>query len=159
MYVRLMCFSRLRFLFLSNYCGSALRGAKAAMVLALQSPEMVTGLIPVDNAPVSSLLSSSFDDYVKGMKEVADAQVTKQSEADQILAKYEPVHALFNSLSLSLDIFILRCLLTEFLFVERNDKVTRNPSIPLDKPHPRPSNRQQDPQIPRPARHFGLKFT
>lgn len=61
------------------------------MVLALQSPETVTALIPVDNAPVSAMLGSPFNDYVKGMKEISEAHVTKQSEADQILAKYEPV--------------------------------------------------------------------
>ena len=42
------------------------------MVLALQSPETVTALI-------------------KGMKDIFEAHVTKQSEADKILAKYEPV--------------------------------------------------------------------
>lgn len=61
------------------------------MVLALQSPETVTALIPVDNAPVSAMLGSPFNDYVKGMKEISEAHVTKQSEADKILAKYEPV--------------------------------------------------------------------
>lgn len=62
------------------------------MVLALQSPETVTALIPVDNAPVSAMLGSPFNDYVRGMKEISEAHVTKQSEADKILAKYEPVH-------------------------------------------------------------------
>ncbi|KAH8691140.1 putative proline iminopeptidase [Talaromyces proteolyticus] len=45
-------------------------GAKTAMTLALRSPETIAGLIP-------------------GMKEIEAAGVTKQSEADEILAKYE----------------------------------------------------------------------
>lgn len=61
------------------------------MTVALQAPETVTGLIPVDNAPVSARLGSSFSDYIKAMKDISEAHVTKQSEADQILSKYEPV--------------------------------------------------------------------
>lgn len=67
------------------------RGAKTAMTLALQSPEMITGLIPVDNAPVNARLGSSFAEYVKGMKEIDAVRVTKTSDADKILARYEPV--------------------------------------------------------------------
>lgn len=68
-----------------------IRGAKTAMTVALQSPETITGLIPVDNAPVNAGLGSSFFEYVKGMKEIEAARVTRTSEADKILTKYEPV--------------------------------------------------------------------
>jgi pimeloyl-ACP methyl ester carboxylesterase len=61
------------------------------MVLALQSPETTAGVIPVDNSPVTARLGSPFQEYVKGMEEISAAHVTKQSEADQILSKYEPV--------------------------------------------------------------------
>ncbi|KAJ5718605.1 hypothetical protein N7488_004251 [Penicillium malachiteum] len=64
-------------------------GAKAAMTVALRAPEKVSALIPVDNAPVRATLKSDFHKYVRGMKEVEKAQVTKQSEADKILQAYE----------------------------------------------------------------------
>ncbi|KAF3402780.1 hypothetical protein DPV78_004190 [Talaromyces pinophilus] len=95
-------------------------GAKAAMVLALQSPETVTALIPVDNAPVSAMLGSPFNDYVKGMKEISEAHVTKQSEADKILAKYEPSLA------------IRQFLLTNLIRDPENDNKTLKFRVPLD---------------------------
>jgi hypothetical protein len=61
------------------------------MTLALQSPETIAGLIPVDNAPVNARLDSSFFEYVKGMKEIEATRVAKTSDADKILTKYEPV--------------------------------------------------------------------
>jgi hypothetical protein len=61
------------------------------MTLALQAPELVSGLIPVDNAPVNAHLSSDFAEYVKGMQEIESAGVTRQSDADSILQKYEQV--------------------------------------------------------------------
>ncbi|EED15150.1 proline iminopeptidase, putative [Talaromyces stipitatus ATCC 10500] len=95
-------------------------GAKAAMVLALQSPETVTGLIPVDNAPVSAMLGSPFNDYVKGMKEISEARVTRQSEADQILAKYEPSLA------------IRQFLLTNLIRDPETDNKTLKFRVPID---------------------------
>lgn len=66
-------------------------GAKVAMTLALRSPDKYSALIPVDNAPVDAALKSDFGTYVKAMREVEDHKppITKQSEADKILAKYE----------------------------------------------------------------------
>lgn len=61
------------------------------MTVALQSPETIAGLIPVDNAPVKASLGSPFFEYVKGMKEIDAARVAKTSEADKILTKYESV--------------------------------------------------------------------
>lgn len=61
------------------------------MTVALHKPTLVENLIPVDNAPVDAALKSDFGKYVKGMKVVEEAQVQKQSEADQILQDYEEV--------------------------------------------------------------------
>lgn len=65
------------------------RGAKAAMVVALRSRTRIGALISVDNAPVDAALKSDFGKYVTGMRKIADSNVTKQSEADAILAEYE----------------------------------------------------------------------
>lgn len=62
------------------------------MTVALQSPSDVSAIVSVDNAPVSVPLSSDFAKYVRGMKEIEEAKVTKQKDADMILAQYEEVH-------------------------------------------------------------------
>ncbi|OOF90299.1 hypothetical protein ASPCADRAFT_519313 [Aspergillus carbonarius ITEM 5010] len=64
-------------------------GAKAAMTVALDSPKLVSALVPVDNAPVNAPLKSDFGLYIRGMQHVEAANVTKQSEADEILKGYE----------------------------------------------------------------------
>ncbi|RAH43619.1 alpha/beta-hydrolase [Aspergillus brunneoviolaceus CBS 621.78] len=64
-------------------------GAKAAMTVALESPRLVSALVPVDNAPRNAPLKSDFGKYVRGMQEVEAAKVTKQSDADKILKEYE----------------------------------------------------------------------
>jgi pimeloyl-ACP methyl ester carboxylesterase len=68
-------------------------GAKVAMTLALRSPHSYSGLVPVDNAPIDAALKSDFSTYVQAMKEIDSAiargEITKQSEADKILLKYE----------------------------------------------------------------------
>ncbi|KAJ5557396.1 hypothetical protein N7494_001311 [Penicillium frequentans] len=64
-------------------------GAKAAMTVALQSPESVSALIPVDNAPLNATLKSDFPKYVRGMQHVEREKVKKQSDANKILEDYE----------------------------------------------------------------------
>ncbi|KAI8373977.1 Alpha/Beta hydrolase protein [Choanephora cucurbitarum] len=64
-------------------------GGKAVMATALQHPEMVSKLVVVDMPPVAMTLSRNFATYVDAMKEIEAANVSKQSEADKILAKYE----------------------------------------------------------------------
>ncbi|KAL8342440.1 hypothetical protein RB598_004037 [Gaeumannomyces tritici] len=64
-------------------------GAKTAMTLALRSPELVQDVVSVDNAPVDAAISSDFAKYVRGMKEIEQAGVKRQSEADKILEPYE----------------------------------------------------------------------
>lgn len=59
--------------------------------MALRTPERVSGLIPVDNAPVNAALKSDFPKYVRGMQHVESQMVKKQSEANKILEDYEEV--------------------------------------------------------------------
>jgi pimeloyl-ACP methyl ester carboxylesterase len=59
------------------------------MTLALRNPHFISALIPVDNSPIDATLKSDFGRYVQGMRVVEEAQVTKQSDADAILQKYE----------------------------------------------------------------------
>ncbi|TLD25627.1 hypothetical protein PspLS_05784 [Pyricularia sp. CBS 133598] len=65
-------------------------GAKTAMTLALHSPSLIKDVIPVDNAPVDAVLGSDFAKYIRAMKEIDRAEVTRQAEADKILAPVEP---------------------------------------------------------------------
>jgi len=65
-------------------------GAKVAMTVALRQRYPIANLIPVDNAPLDAALKSDFGKYVQGMRRISDAHVTKLSEADAILADYEP---------------------------------------------------------------------
>lgn len=66
-------------------------GAKVAMTIALRSPTLLGALIPVDNAPVDANLADDFHKYLVGMREIEEAEIKKQAEADQILKKYEDV--------------------------------------------------------------------
>jgi len=59
------------------------------MVVALQSPARVGALVSVDNAPVDAVLRGDFAKYVKGMRKILNAGVTRQSEADAILTEFE----------------------------------------------------------------------
>ncbi|KAI1863724.1 hypothetical protein JX265_003860 [Neoarthrinium moseri] len=64
-------------------------GAKTAMVLALAEPDLVNDIVAVDNAPLDAALGSDFAKYIRGMRRIEAAGVTKQSEADKILQEYE----------------------------------------------------------------------
>ena len=61
------------------------------MTVALQSPQKLSALISVDNAPADAVLKSDFARYIQGMREIEDAKVTKNSEADMIMTAYEDV--------------------------------------------------------------------
>lgn len=61
------------------------------MTVALRSPALVGSLISIDNAPVDAALKSDFAKYVRGMRQVEEQGVKKQSEADAILKDYEEV--------------------------------------------------------------------
>ncbi|KAB5563376.1 Alpha/Beta hydrolase protein [Coniochaeta sp. 2T2.1] len=64
-------------------------GAKTAMTLALRSPSLIHDLVAVDNAPVDAALGSDFARYIRGMRKIDEAGVTRQAEADAILSDYE----------------------------------------------------------------------
>lgn len=62
-----------------------------AMTVALRSPRLLKALIPVDNAPVDANLKSDFHKYVRGLREIEEAKVKKQVEADEVLKRHEKV--------------------------------------------------------------------
>lgn len=64
-------------------------GAKIAMTLALKYPDVVKLLVSVDNAPVDAALHSEFPRYVRTMKDIEKAGLSKQSEADAMLKGVE----------------------------------------------------------------------
>ncbi|KAK0754815.1 Alpha/Beta hydrolase protein [Schizothecium vesticola] len=64
-------------------------GAKTAMTLALREPDLIASIVSVDNAPIDARLESDFARYIRGMKKIDEADVTRQAEADKILQPYE----------------------------------------------------------------------
>jgi pimeloyl-ACP methyl ester carboxylesterase len=82
------------------------------MTLALRQPQNISALIPVDNSPVDAVLKSDFGKYVHAMRVVEEAKVTKQSDADAILQKYEdaiPIRQfLLTNLTRSLETKVLK---------------------------------------------------
>ncbi|KAL3425634.1 alpha beta fold family [Phlyctema vagabunda] len=64
-------------------------GAKVAMTLALQSPDLVNDIVSVDNAPIDAAIGSKFGTYVKAMKKIEEVGVSRQSEGDAILREVE----------------------------------------------------------------------
>jgi pimeloyl-ACP methyl ester carboxylesterase len=69
------------------------------MTLALRSPELVANIVSVDNAPADKVLSRDFAEYVRGMKRIQEANITRQAEADKILEEYEEVSRRWRSSS------------------------------------------------------------
>lgn len=61
------------------------------MTVALRSPRLLGALIPVDNAPVDANLKNNFHRYVQGLREIEEAKVKKQADADEMLRRYETV--------------------------------------------------------------------
>lgn len=59
------------------------------MTLALREPSLIANIISVDNAPIDARLESDFARYIRGMKKIDEADVTRQAEADKILQPYE----------------------------------------------------------------------
>ena len=66
------------------------------MTLALQSPESVSDVVSVDNAPLDAPLRTAFAHYIRGMKAIESAGVTRLSDADAILRDYEEASAKFS---------------------------------------------------------------
>lgn len=67
------------------------RGAKVAMTVALQFSNSVADIVAVDNAPIEANLGKDFASYIRGMKEIDVAGISRQAEADKILQRYEEV--------------------------------------------------------------------
>lgn len=59
------------------------------MTLSLAEPDLIEAIVSVDNAPVDATLSSSFARYIQGMRRIDEANITRQADADKILAEYE----------------------------------------------------------------------
>lgn len=59
------------------------------MTLALKAPDIIDNIVSVDNAPLDAALLSNFGKYIQGMRQIEDAGVTRQAEADKILKNYE----------------------------------------------------------------------
>ncbi|KAE8381182.1 Alpha/Beta hydrolase protein [Aspergillus bertholletiae] len=64
-------------------------GAKTALTLALQSPDLISKIVAIDNCPIHLGLTEEFPRYLKAMEEVQDARVKTHQEGDNILGKYE----------------------------------------------------------------------
>jgi hypothetical protein len=60
----------------------------------LTKPDIPTALISLENAPISSALSPTFQKYTEAMKAITDAKFTKRKDAQDLLAKYEEVRLL-----------------------------------------------------------------
>ena len=63
------------------------------MAVALGSPDTVSSIVAVDNAPVDAALDGNFPKYIRGMKKIQNANVTRLAEADAILQEFEPVRS------------------------------------------------------------------
>jgi pimeloyl-ACP methyl ester carboxylesterase len=74
-------------LFITSNC----RGAKVALYLALTKHEIPKAVISLENAPISSRLSPTFQQYIEAMRGIEDAKLTKRKDAEEMLAKCEPV--------------------------------------------------------------------
>lgn len=61
------------------------------MVLALRSSNILKAVVSIDNAPVRSALRSNFSNYIEGMRQIENARVMRQSEAEEILKTFETV--------------------------------------------------------------------
>ena len=64
------------------------------MTMALRSPTTIAAVVSVDNAPVDASLNNSFAKYVLAMRNIEEARVTKQVQADDILKSVEEVRPL-----------------------------------------------------------------
>lgn len=91
-------------------------GAKTAMTIAVAAPDLVHDIVSVDNAPIDAAISGDFAKYVRGMREIEQAGVKRQAEADKILEQYEP--------SLAIRQFLLQNLY-------RDDEDTQKFRVPL----------------------------
>lgn len=116
------------------------------MTVALRNPDLVSALIPVDNSPINAPLRSDFAKYVRGMKAIEEAKVSKQSEADKILQEYEPVKTKSLSPSPQKE--------KKYQTNKKNNPVPPRPPIPPHQPDAPPGPRVEA-RLPRPSLDAG----
>ncbi|GFF66323.1 putative alpha/beta hydrolase [Aspergillus lentulus] len=93
-------------------------GAKTALTLALEMPDLVSDVVAIDNCPIHLPLLDDFPRYLKGMAKVDDAKVKTHHEAEMILREYED--------SLTIRLFLLSN------FVKDRDSPYLKCRVPLD---------------------------
>lgn len=103
-------------------------GGKAAMVLALQSPELLRKLIVADIAPVA--YSHSQMQYIHAMRSLDLSQITTRSEADQALRDTVPELAIRAFLLQSLDVATRTWRLNLDALEAEMDKIMGFPDLP-----------------------------
>ncbi|PYI08350.1 alpha/beta-hydrolase [Aspergillus sclerotiicarbonarius CBS 121057] len=64
-------------------------GAKTALTLALESPNLVKDILAIDNCPIHLPLEPEFQRYLEGLARLRDERVSNHQEADRFLARYE----------------------------------------------------------------------
>ncbi|PYI30222.1 alpha/beta-hydrolase [Aspergillus indologenus CBS 114.80] len=64
-------------------------GAKTAMTLALESPNLIKDVVAIDNGPIHLPLRSDFLRYLQGLARLQEERITSHRQADEILAAYE----------------------------------------------------------------------
>ena len=71
----------------ANLIGHSM-GGKVAMQIALTYPERLNKMVIVDIAPVN--YESHHGDILDGLKQLSETEITSRTEADKLLAAYEP---------------------------------------------------------------------
>jgi hypothetical protein len=68
-----------------------LRGAKTALTLALEYPNLIKDVVAVDNCPIRLPLESDFAGYLQGLARLRDERIKNHWQADRIMSQYEKV--------------------------------------------------------------------
>ncbi|PYH84171.1 alpha/beta-hydrolase [Aspergillus uvarum CBS 121591] len=64
-------------------------GAKTALTLSLESPDLIKDVVAIDNGPIHLPLQSDFLGYLQGLARLQEERITSHRHADEILAAYE----------------------------------------------------------------------
>ncbi|PYI21338.1 alpha/beta hydrolase [Aspergillus violaceofuscus CBS 115571] len=64
-------------------------GAKTALTLSLESPNLIKDVVAIDNGPIHLPLKSDFLGYLQGLARLQEERITSHRQADEILAAYE----------------------------------------------------------------------
>jgi hypothetical protein len=64
------------------------------LYLALTKPQIPKAVISLENAPISTPLSPTFQQYIEAMRAIEDAKLTKRKDVEDMLAKCEEVQSL-----------------------------------------------------------------